>query len=59
MSQTKEKAPAYVEHKIADYFKSKEDIKAKTLRIFSTWAIEVVFPVNIHFMGLLHSSKLS
>jgi len=57
-----------IEHKVADYFKTKEGLQAKILRGVSTWAIlfisklvmleaiEVIFPVNIHFSGPIHGA---
>ena len=57
-----------IEHKVADYFKSKEGLRAKVLRALSTWgilfisklvmlkAIEIAFPVNIHFTGPIHGA---
>ena len=57
-----------IEHKVADYFKSKEGLSAKILRGFSTWgilfisklimlkSIEILFPVNIHFDGPIHGA---
>ena len=57
-----------IEHKVADYFKSKEGLGAKVLRALSTWgilfisklvmlkAIEIAFPVNIHFTGPIHGA---
>lgn len=57
-----------VEHKVADYFKSKEGLQAKILRGISTWGIlfisklimlktiEVLFPINIHFGGPIHGA---
>lgn len=57
-----------IEHKVAEYFKQKEGLSAKLLRGVSTWgilfisklvmlkAIEVLFPVNIHFTGPIHGA---
>ena len=57
-----------IEHKVADYFKQKEGLQAKILRGLSTWgilfisklvmlkAIEVLFPLNIHFTGPIHGA---
>lgn len=57
-----------IEHKVAEYFKKKEGIKAKILRGISTWAIlfisklvmlkviEVVFGDKIHFSGPIHGA---
>lgn len=59
-----------IEHKVAEYFKKKEGIKAKILRGFSTWAIlfvsklvmlkviELIFPNSIHFGGPLHGAVI-
>ena len=57
-----------IEHKVAEYFKQKEGIKAKIMRGLSTWAIlfvsklvmlkaiEMIFPLNIHFSGPIHGA---
>lgn len=57
-----------IEHKVADYFKSKEGLQAKVLRVLSAWgilfisklvmlkAIDFLFPINIHFTGPIHGA---
>ena len=57
-----------IEHKVAEYFKKKEGLKAKIYRGLSAWgilfisklvmlkAIEVLFPLNIHFSGPVHGA---
>jgi hypothetical protein len=57
-----------IEHKVAAYFKRKEGLQAKILRILSAWGIlfisklvmlkiiEIVFPVSIQFTGPIHGA---
>jgi len=57
-----------IEHSVSEYFKAKEGMKAKVLRIFSVWAIlfisklvmlkaiELIFPHSISFSGPIHGA---
>jgi hypothetical protein len=57
-----------IEYKVAAYFKRKEGLQAKILRILSAWGIlfisklvmlkiiEIVFPVSIQFTGPIHGA---
>ena len=59
-------ATLVVEHRLADYFKSKSGMKAKVLRILSTWAvlfiskliileaINITFGDHVLFTGPIH-----